>query len=174
MGVRLISSFDMCSNIPIDSRLVVNLVNAIPVELRYEGMLVYEKDRKRFFQYIDDEFKGLDESFGVSSFNGKSGEILVVGLDNVTVEEDINNPGEFKISLQGVILSNGSVEMDNGYSPTTIRSVATKGYVDMGLGSHVNTKASSTTMGHVKIDGDTIQENDNFQIYVKNINGGVF
>jgi hypothetical protein len=137
-------------------------------------MLIYEKNRKRFFKYEDSSFMGLSDSFGVSSFNGQTGEIVIVGMDNVSVEEDISNPGEFKISLHGVILSNGSVDMDEGYDPTTPRSVATKGYIDMNLGSHINSQASTNIMGHVMIDGNTLQENDNFQIYVKNINGGTF
>lgn len=178
MPIDIIDNFRLLKNKPLDTRFVVENVLTIPGYARYEGMLVYQTSDKLFYKYVDGSFSALEAvSSGVSSFNFRTGNIVILEGSGISISEIA--AGNFEISVDGVLRVNGSVPMDITYIPQVAKDVATKEYVDDMANtkldsSHADILASVDTLGHVKIDDDSIKINIHDRLYVNKFDGGSF
>lgn len=178
MPIDIIDNFRLLKNKPLDTRFVVENVLSIPGYARYDGMMVYQTTDKTFYKYIDGVFSPLEAvGYGVSTFNSRSGNIVVLEGAGISISEI--SSGNFEISVEGVIRANGSVPMNITYIPQAAKDVATKEYVDESINTklnleHADVVASFETLGHIKIDDDSIKINEDERIYINKFDGGSF
>ena len=80
MAVKIIQAYEMRAGVPIDTRLVVQVLTDIPIYALYEGLLVFQRSNKKFYKYVNGAFSSLSEAMGVASFNERSGNVSIIVL----------------------------------------------------------------------------------------------
>jgi hypothetical protein len=174
MAIKIIESFELKAGVPIDNRMVVSNLNNIPEWARFEGLITYQLLNKKYYKYVDGEFQPMTEALGVSSFNDRTGNVSILAGPNISINEIEGALGSFRIEATGVLLRDGSTELNEGYYPQNTRDIATKEYVDDVLAAHASVHAEQAVLGHVKLDNISIKESTHKQIYVDTVNGGEF
>ena len=172
MGIKVIQSMDVRASVPLDSRAVVQNLTDLPQYKLYEGLLVYQRSNKKYYKYEDSAFVALSEALGVNSFNDAVGNVSIVPGPGIKIQE--LELRKFTISADGVLFTDGSNGMAINYVPTEPTHVITKQYLEDSISNHANIRATKLISGHIKIDDVSIKQNDDDEIYVDTINGGVF
>lgn len=182
-----------------DGMLVINDLNDIPPQSRYEGMTVYQISNEQFYKFAQGMFSEFEPvadgtAGATTTINIAVDNALLVEGSGVSIEEI--SPGTFKFSVdEKVLLNDGSVQMDTEYTPTENGDVVTKGYLDTelsgvitsnevaqlindlsdNLGSdHTEAVASEDVLGHTKIDNRSIKTDADNKLYLALTDGGVF